>query len=247
MKPDVDWTQAAAARSIVIKSLLNQESWNIVSNHTCHRPCIIPRIFFNPATNFFEHWQKVSRQRPRSAMSWKPWKSPGSNLRHKSPSRSEALRFIDSAKSPSTKIDGSSVNFRRRLPIHTGDHGGCWYGHSKEHQSNCEHVLRDSHKSGPQSWKNMARSLAQRNVRNVGRFEKSEPGLFQGFSRHGASWPLSWNFLLMYYTVVPRPTPSSFWTLPRLGTIWQPLLFFNKTNNTTFHFELSKRTGSLLF
>ena len=33
----------------------------------------------------------------------------------KSPSRSEALRFIDSAKSPSTKIDGSLVNFRRRL------------------------------------------------------------------------------------------------------------------------------------
>ena len=33
----------------------------------------------------------------------------------KSPSRSEALRFIDSAKSPSTKIDGSLVNFRRML------------------------------------------------------------------------------------------------------------------------------------
>ena len=33
----------------------------------------------------------------------------------KSPSRSEALRFIDSSKSPSTKIDGSLVNFRRRL------------------------------------------------------------------------------------------------------------------------------------
>ena len=33
----------------------------------------------------------------------------------KSLSRSEALRFIASAKSPSTKIDGSLVNFRRRL------------------------------------------------------------------------------------------------------------------------------------
>ena len=33
----------------------------------------------------------------------------------KLPSRSEALRFIDSSKSPSTKIDGSLVNFRRRL------------------------------------------------------------------------------------------------------------------------------------
>ena len=34
-----------------------------------------------------------------------------------SPSQLEALRFIDSAKSPSTKIDGSLVNFRRRLSI----------------------------------------------------------------------------------------------------------------------------------
>ena len=34
----------------------------------------------------------------------------------KSPSRSEALRFIDSAKSPTTKIDGSLMNFRRSLP-----------------------------------------------------------------------------------------------------------------------------------
>ena len=33
----------------------------------------------------------------------------------KSPCRSEALRFIDSSKSPSTKIDGSLVNFRWRL------------------------------------------------------------------------------------------------------------------------------------
>ena len=32
----------------------------------------------------------------------------------------------------------------------------------------------------------------------------------RGFSRHGASWPLSRNFLSMYNTVVPRPTPSSF-------------------------------------
>ena len=52
---------------------------------------------------------------------WKPnvVKSPGKvrarTYGTKSPSRSEALRFIDSAKSPSTKIDGSLVNFRRRL------------------------------------------------------------------------------------------------------------------------------------
>ena len=45
----------------------------------------------------------------------KPWRSPGSNPRHQSPCRSEALRFIDSTKSQSTKIDGSLVNVRRRL------------------------------------------------------------------------------------------------------------------------------------
>ena len=47
------------------------------------------------------------------------WKTPGEvrarTCGTKSPSRSEALRFIDSSKSPSTKIDGSLVKFRRRL------------------------------------------------------------------------------------------------------------------------------------
>ena len=47
------------------------------------------------------------------------WKTPGEvrarTCGTKSPSQSETLRFIDSAKSPSTKIDGSLVNFRRRL------------------------------------------------------------------------------------------------------------------------------------
>ena len=45
-----------------------------------------------------------------------PWRSPVSRTGGtKSPSRSEALRFIDSSKSPPAKIDGSLVNFRRRL------------------------------------------------------------------------------------------------------------------------------------
>ena len=47
------------------------------------------------------------------------WKTPGEVRARtngtKSPSRSEALHFIDSSKSPSTNIDGSLVNFRRRL------------------------------------------------------------------------------------------------------------------------------------
>ena len=49
-------------------------------------------------------------------MSWKnPGKTRARTYGTKSPSRSEAVRLIDSAKSPSTKIDGSLVNFRRRL------------------------------------------------------------------------------------------------------------------------------------
>ena len=60
--------------------------------------------------------KESSRQRPRSAMSRKtPGEVRGRTCGTKSPSRSEALRFIDSSKSPSTKIDGSLVNFRRRL------------------------------------------------------------------------------------------------------------------------------------
>ena len=60
--------------------------------------------------------KESSRQRPRSAMSRKtPGEVRARTCGTKSPSRSEALRFIDSSKSPSTKIDGSLVNFRRRL------------------------------------------------------------------------------------------------------------------------------------
>ena len=59
----------------------------------------------------------------------------------KSPSRSGALCFIDSAKFPSTKIDGSLVNFRPGLSNRLGrprriiDNGL-----SKELWSDCEHV-----------------------------------------------------------------------------------------------------------
>ena len=60
--------------------------------------------------------KESSRQRPRSAMSRKtPGEVRARTCGTNSPSRSEALRFIDSSKSPSTKIDGSLVNFRRRL------------------------------------------------------------------------------------------------------------------------------------
>ena len=57
----------------------------------------------------------------------------------KSPSRSEALRFIDSSKSPSTKIDGSLVNFRRRKKTRetTEDVD---MDIRRKHRSDCEHV-----------------------------------------------------------------------------------------------------------
>ena len=35
----------------------------------------------------------------------------------------------------------------------------------------------------------------------------SSPDFSKVFSRHGASWPLSWNFLSMYYTVEANPPP----------------------------------------
>ena len=71
----------------------------------------------------------------------------------KSPSRSEAMRFIDSSKSPSTKIDGSLVNFRRRL---SNRHGRprrmLIMDIRRKHRSDCEHV-------------NVIRSLSNRHGR----------------------------------------------------------------------------------
>ena len=103
----------------------------------------------------------------------KPWKLRARTCGTDSPSRSEALSFIDSAKSPSTKIDGSLVNFRyrqsnrhgrpRRMLIQTfkGTLIGLW-AH-----------LRDSHNSQVLSlcW-NLAWLLAQQNNWN----EKGWPG-----------------------------------------------------------------------
>ena len=73
----------------------------------------------------------------------------------KSPGRSEALRLIDSAKSPSTKIDGSLVDFRHRL---SNRHGRprrmlIWtFEGNTDRTVGTSTTWRDSHKSGPQSW-----------------------------------------------------------------------------------------------
>ena len=50
---------------------------------------------------------------PGSPLAWKSGLEPCST---DLPSRSEALRFVQSAKAPSTKVDGSLVNFRHGLP-----------------------------------------------------------------------------------------------------------------------------------
>ena len=58
----------------------------------------------------------------------------------KSPCRSEALRFIDSSKSPSTKIDGSLVNFRRRLSNRHGRPRRMLIWTFEGNTDHCEHV-----------------------------------------------------------------------------------------------------------
>ena len=57
--------------------------------------------------------KSISRQTPRSQMSWKTLESPGSNQRHQADRK--ILRFINSAKSSTVryKTNGSLVNFRR--------------------------------------------------------------------------------------------------------------------------------------
>ena len=65
---------------------------------------------------YYSTWEELDKFKcPEAKCREKPWKVRARTYGTKSPSRSEALRFIDSAKSPSTKIDGSLVNFRRRL------------------------------------------------------------------------------------------------------------------------------------
>ena len=93
----------------------------------------------------------------------KPWKVRARTYGTKSPSRSEALRFIDSAKSPSTKIDGSLVNFRRRLSNRHGRPRRMLTMDIRRTPIGLWARLRDSHKSGPQSGWSLAWTLAQRN------------------------------------------------------------------------------------
>ena len=97
-------------------------------------------------------------------MSWKnPGKVRARTYGTKSPSRSEALRFIDSAKSPSTKIDGSLVNFRRRLSNRHERPRRMLTMDIRRTPIGLWARLRDSHKSGPQSGWSSAWTLAQRN------------------------------------------------------------------------------------
>ena len=55
-------------------------------------------------------------------MSWKTLKVRARTYGTKSPSRSEALRFIDSAKSPSTYVDGDlAESIKRSASDRLGD------------------------------------------------------------------------------------------------------------------------------
>ena len=92
----------------------------------------------------------------------KPWKVRARTYRTKSHSRSEALRFMDSAKSPSTKIDDSLVNFRRRLSNRHGRPRRMLTMDIRRTPIGLWAHLRDSHKSGPQSGWSLAWTLAQR-------------------------------------------------------------------------------------
>ena len=66
--------------------------------------------YFKQLNDFWEELDKFKCLEAKCRE--KPWKVRARTYGTKSPSRSEALRFIDSAKSPSTKIDGLLVNFR---------------------------------------------------------------------------------------------------------------------------------------
>ena len=101
------------------------------------------------------HWKKVQDKGPEAPCREKPGEVRARTCGTKLPSRSEALRFIDSAKSPSTKIDGSVVNFKRRL---SNRHGRSrrmliWTFERNTYWTACEHVnvIRTSRVLSPDS------------------------------------------------------------------------------------------------
>ena len=118
------------------------------------------------SVQFYLFWEELDKFKFLEAKCReKPWKVRGRTYVYgtKSPSRSEALRFIDSAKSPSTKIDGSLVNFRRRLSNRHGRPRRMLTMDIRRTPIGLWARLRDSHKSGPPSGWSFAWTLAQRN------------------------------------------------------------------------------------
>ena len=67
--------------------------------------------------------KSISRQLPRSQMSWKTLESPGSNQRHL-PDRKIALYQL--SQNLNNKTDGLSVNFSAWIPINGENHRECW-------------------------------------------------------------------------------------------------------------------------
>ena len=111
------------------------------------------------------NWEELDKFKCQEAeCREKPWKVRARTYGTKSPSRSEALRFIDSAKFPSTtgtKIDGSLVNFRRRLSNRHGRPRRMLTMDIRRTPIGLWARLRDSHRSGPQSGWSLAWTLAQ--------------------------------------------------------------------------------------
>ena len=94
----MEWPGLPAINLPRTKIHLSQPAWSVIewsssSEESCVLAC--PLLFI---------LKESSRQRPRSGMSWKtPGEVRARTCGTKSPSRSEALRFIDSSKSPTTK------------------------------------------------------------------------------------------------------------------------------------------------
>ena len=143
-------------------------------------------------------------------MSWKTLEKSG--LEPAAPNRLADRKHCALSTQPNPHLQKWMVHWwilGAGFSIDTGDHGGCWHGHSKENTDRTVstfHVIRTSwvlnpDKTWPDRW--FSKMHERRGLAWVRQYST-----LKGFSRHGASRPLSWNFLAMYCAVVPRSTPS---------------------------------------
>ena len=81
----------------------------------------------------------------------------------------------------------------------------------RKRRSDCEHIyvihtsrVLSPDRTWPDRW--LSEMHGSRRVGLGTTVEYIERKFSRGFSRHGAPWPFVLNFLLMYSSVVPRPT-----------------------------------------